>query len=339
MPKDTKIRVLELLNEHLYPSKIAKSLKLSLPTISGHINRLEKKSYITLDSYSTSKAYHLTEQGLAFLLKNTNPAQPVAAPLTQTLRIHSLAIAFPLRTPLAPNQPAQLLQSKGLMESLSGLKNQQSAYTQDGLLTPSSLILYLPELELDIHSDPRLAIKPLLVLAMRKAEDYEVKLGVRLKRLARGSLGATIIMNHNANTENGIAKTVLDKLKKFEVKDEDGNVRLIVDASDGVPEFEAVNAQNAIEDITKAQDFYLALLQGRFDYRMEKEARAELMGIIQGQNQFFTKHNALIETIDKREQLAIERDKRFMEVLEHLSQGKAKKLGSLLNDSQRRLFE
>lgn len=288
--KDTKIRVLELLNEHLYPTKIAKSLKLSLPTISGHINRLERKGYITLDSYSSSKEYHLTEQGLAFLLKHTNPIQPVPAKLSlQTLRIHSLAIAFPLRTPLMPSQPAQLLQSKGLMESLSGLKNQQSAYTQDGLLTPSSLILYLPELELDIHSDPRLAIKPLLELAMRKAEEYEVRLGIRLRRLGKGSLSAAIIMNHNANTENAIAKTVLDKLKKFEVKDELGNVRLIVDFSDGVPEFEAVSAQNAIEDITKAQDFYLALLQGRFDYREEKEARSGIMAIMNNQAQMVSR--------------------------------------------------
>jgi hypothetical protein len=165
---------------------------------------------------------------------------------------------------------------------------------QDGLLTPSSLILYLPQLEVDIHQDPRLAIQPLISLAIRKAEDYEERLRVRLKRHQRGCLGGRIIMNHNADTQNAVAKTVLEKLEKFEVKDEAGNVRLIVDASGGIPEFEAVNAQNAVEDITKTQDFYLATLTGRFDYRKEQEGRMALMRVIASQNSFFVRHNALI---------------------------------------------
>lgn len=267
----TKDRILQMLQEGRYQSQIVKALRLTLPNASQHFKRMQGKGYIALQSYSSHKEYLLTEKGLTYLLEKVNPSQPVAQPVNpsqaQKLRIHSLAIAFQLKDRLAPNEPQIIMQERGISYKRSGLRNQASVYTKDYLLTPSSLILYLPELSIELTHDPRLAFQPYITEAIEKAEKHEAKLGIRLRRVGKGVLSGAVIMNHNANTDNPVAKTILEKLSKFEVKDELGNIRLIVDASGGIPEFEAVNAQNAIEDITKVQDQYLATLNGTFDYR------------------------------------------------------------------------
>ena len=304
----TSEHILELLKEGKYPTQIALSLSLSLATISYHIKQMCSKSEVQQITYSSTKEYRLTDKGLERLRRALEDTASVSKsnPLTsQKLRIHSLALAFPLRNKLSPAQPAMMLQSKGLMTKRSGLKNQESAYMQDGLLTPSSLILYLPEVEASINEDPRLAIAPYINLAITKAVDYEAKLEISLKRLDKWTLAGSIIMNHNANTNNSIAKKVLERLDKFEVKDENDKVRLIVDNSNGIPEFESVDAQNGIIDQTKAQDFYLALLQGHFDYREVHKILAEMLQAHALAVKFQASHLDLIDTLRAKEQASM----------------------------------
>ena len=234
----------------------------------------------SINSENTLNTYNQAEKADSL---NTTIKQKSDNTKGQKLQIHHFAIAFELRSKLAAGQPQLILQSEGLLTNTAELQNTTIAYMQGGCLTTSSLILFMPHMEFDIHDDPRLAIAPYIELAMHIAQDHELRLsskGVKLKRASRGTLYAKIIANHNADTENEVARTVLAKLTRFEVRDEQGIIRLIVDNSNGIPEFEAIDAQHAIEDITYAQDFYLALIQGKFDYRKEQDSRMEIVKIM-----------------------------------------------------------
>ena len=241
------------------------------------------------------KGYILKEDKLYFLVKKPITENvllprrvsehitslPQKAQDSQALRIHSLALAFPLRTPLAPSQPAKL----GLAGARPAyLKNHESVRASaddlEIMLTPDNLIIYTDQLAIPLTSSIATELKRITYKAYQLAAKLEDRYSLDLRRPEKGALVANIMLNHNALTNHEVAKIVLESEEKFEVKDMAGNLRVIVDFSHHIPEFEAVSAKFGFQDVARLKDLTLAVINGDFDYRAEQELLKEMMGTL-----------------------------------------------------------
>ena len=273
-------------------------------------------------------------------ITSTTPGSPA-----QAIRIHSLALAFPLRTPLSPAQPAKL----GIANArLAGLKNQQSVYfMQEGLnlmLTPQTLIIYTEQLTIPLNASLAQEIAKISLKAYKLALKNEERYKLDLKRLDKDTLMADIMLNHNALTNSEVAKIVLESKEKFEVRDAFGTLRVIVDFSNQIPEYEAVSANYGIQDTAKLRNFTLAVLEGRLDYEKDHEllhgvveaslANAQQIGQLAEQNAITTKneitHLPLLEKTNAMLDLILEGKLRLNE--------EQKRRLRPLSPSQKRLF-
>ena len=306
---ELNIRILQLLREEVAGKKtviLSRILHVSYKVIYGRLTRLRNASLISKEG----EFWKLTGAGQSWLLEVLSTPRPVSETLnsspsppqpTQTLRIHSISLAFPILE--AQDAPTQVLALAELPSRLAGLLNQDSRRfifnTYQAMLTQGNLIIYghQPE-EAPLAFPPYEAFLDAVNALFSEAKALEARLHIKLKRLERGTLTAKIMLNHNALTGSQLAEYLIRQGTKLPV-DIDGVIRIIIDHSHSF-EFEAVAAEFAIEDINNEIRFHRQILTGNIS--PEKLASVERMAIATAEgmkyaNQFFTSHNALIDEL------------------------------------------
>lgn len=200
-------------------------------------------------------------------------------------RIHNLWLTLRLKDGIG-NDTTALLRSKGIsVQSTANLRNHtDSFFIQDGYegrLTPSSLEVHLPDLDgLPLEADLQGAVLD----AFHKLETIvlrlEDRLGLKVVRIDKDTIMAKISQLHIALKNHQFAETVNERGEKLYVYVE-GELRVLVDASHGLHEYEAVNATHAIPDGQRLGKLSKAVIEGRFDYEQDHELLHQLVSLAQ----------------------------------------------------------
>ncbi len=260
------IRVLETCNK-LYQNQIAKKIKISPQNLSKtYIRHLTELELITKTKSGRAVIIALTHEGERIL----NQAHAILNSKPISYRIHNLWLTFPLRTSQATDT-TRLVLSRGLrLTSSKALANHTDSYfIMDGYeacLSPSSIQLHLPDLDnLPLDVDLRGATMGLMAKLEPIIMKLEDKLGLKVVRIDRDTIVARISQLHIALKNHQFAETINERGEKLYVY-VDNVLRVVVDKSHGLHEYEAVNAHYAIADGEKLGKLSKATITGNFDY-------------------------------------------------------------------------
>ncbi|MDE1767251.1 MAG: hypothetical protein KGI27_13415 [Thaumarchaeota archaeon] len=266
----------------IYQNQIAEALNVGQDIISRHINKLATQGYVHITKISNFNQLSLTDEAYKLLaVSRLVNGQPTSLPQQpQELRGHSFALLFTLLTDMS-KQESIVIRSKGLKFNQSGLNNQTGGYStykeHTFFLAGDTLVIYTKEFSVSISEQPYLAYKPYIDGAFEMAEELEQLLGIKIKRLDKGVMSAKIMLNHNALTNNEVAKNLLENKEKLDVFDKEGNKRLIVDFSKNKAELETVYSKLSLPDMDRVRRHYLAELYGTFDYEQINNALLKLV--------------------------------------------------------------
>jgi predicted transcriptional regulator len=263
--------ILFLIGKAYTQRRIAQELSLSEQLTSYKVSKLIKEGYAIQEQRTSTRQLLLTTKGIEAIASFTyakslvfnQPSQPKHSKQAcpgQTTRDHAFEAKFELLNPLSLNEPTRILQANKLYSKQLGLKHQEgAAYFEgryNGLLTYKSLILYSQEVEVPQSADIALLTNDLIKGLFDTAYDLEPRLGIKLKRNAKGLLLGTIIKHEIALKNHPMAKQAKDNNSKiYAYHPETGDLFFITDFSHGFPEFEAVSKKTAnfdIEEATKA---------------------------------------------------------------------------------------
>lgn len=217
-------------------------------------------------------------------------------PTIPAYRIHNLWLTLKLKDRL-PNDTTTLLRSRGIsVQSRAILHNHtDSFFIQDGYearLTPSSLEVHLPDLdglplEADLQQSVLDAFHKLETIVLR----LEDRLGIKVVRLDKDTIMARISQLHIALKNHQFAETVNERGEKLYVYVE-GELRVLVDASHGLHEYEGVHRTYAIPDAQKLGELTKAVITSQFDYKAEQEILHGTNSLLNHFAKTFVEHEA-----------------------------------------------
>ena len=259
-----------------YINQIAKKLGMS----SQNLNKTYIKPLIFMELITKRKLGRVTEialtrDGFAVLGEYDTIHNPIP-----TYRIHNFWLTLQLRTPLADTDTTRLLINRGIrLTSSRALNNHtDSFFLQDGYeacLTPSSLQIHLPDLDnLVLDTDLKEATLNLMVKLEPILLKLEAQLGINVVRLDRDTIIARVSQLHIALKDHKFAETINERGEKL-YEYVDGVLRVIVDRSHGIHEYEAVDPTHAPEDAQRLGKLTKGTITGAFDY---EQVNAILLG-------------------------------------------------------------
>ena len=235
--------------------------------------RLLKAGYIEPMYRSSHKQFKLTARG-AEILKSTLPSSSQAG-LTSTTsyRIHNLSVTMDLIEPI-DNDTTKLIASKGVAYKPLSLANHTDSYFQinsyEARLNPRSLQIHIPDLDgVPLQAD----LLAVTLEAYARLDTFIAKtertLGIKVKRMDKNTFVARISSLHIALVNHKFAEEVNERGEKLFVY-ADGELRVKVDKSHGLNEYEAVNKTYVIEDAQKLGKLTYAVITDKFDYEKDQ---------------------------------------------------------------------
>lgn len=316
------ITILRLVDKKATFTQIAQHLKISKGTLSKRLKQMEAKGLI--------ERKHIGKM-LVLTIPHAIQNDLLSSLRTPSYRIHNLWLTFRLKDAIG-NDTTKLVISRGLQYKPKPLANHTDSYFiidgYEACLSPSSLQVHLPDLDnLPLESDLTLAANGL----MAKAEDalikLEGKLGLKVVRIDRDTIIAKISQLHIALKDHKFAEIINEKGEKLYVY-EDGELRVIVDFSHGMHEYEAVNAKFALQDAQKLGKLTNGTITGKFDYEKDQELLHGIIQTLSIEQQFYGKHNLLIEVLLEKELQGLPRarERYYREKLEGVKNIGQKKL-------------
>ena len=268
-----QFKILEMLGRGLYQSQIGKQMGVSKQYVASVAARLLKAGYIEPMYRSSHKQFKLTARG-AEILKSTLPSSSQAG-LTSTTsyRIHNLSVTMDLIEPI-DNDTTKLIASKGVAYKPLSLANHTDSYFQinsyEARLNPRSLQIHIPDLDgVPLQAD----LLAVTLEAYARLDTFIAKtertLGIKVKRMDKNTFVARISSLHIALVNHKFAEEVNERGEKLFVY-ADGELRVKVDKSHGLNEYEAVNKTYVIEDAQKLGKLTYAVITDKFDYEKDQ---------------------------------------------------------------------
>ena len=190
-----------------------------------------------------------------------------------TYRIHDLWLTLQLKDQIQADTTTLLASSGITLRSGLKLKNHTDSYfIWDGYearLNPSSLEIHLPDLDnLPLEADLTSSVLSMFTKLETTIAKLEARLGVKAIRLDRDTLIARITQLHIALRDHKFAETINEKGEKLYVY-VDSELRVIVDHSHGLHEYEAISRKYAIDDADKLGKLTKGTITGQFDYEKD----------------------------------------------------------------------
>jgi len=271
----------------LQPSQVVSILNVSFTIVSHHLRRLEKEGYIIRKRKGIITELALTQKGiLAIMEKNITSSNyvntSVGIDITSTnnvnmnnstiqYRIHDLTLSFKLRNEVSPPEFQTLITGSKLVPMKNHVDLVLEEETYKARIYPSTLTITLPDILLPLGSDMNLAINGLMDRVEPIVESLEARLGISAVRIDKDTLQASLTNLHIALMHHDFAETINDKGEKLYVYDDNDVLRVIVDKSHGLHEYEAIAPQFAPEDAQKLGDLTKDVIQGKWDYKKEHD--------------------------------------------------------------------
>jgi DNA-binding Lrp family transcriptional regulator len=204
-------------------------------------------------------------------------------------RIHNFWLTFPLKDPIAKNATQLLLSRNVGYRSSRVLQNHTDTYLSvedtGAWLSSSSISIRIPDIDnIPLGAD----LKSVVLERQEKVERLVVKLeemlGIRVKRISKGVLLATVSNLEVAIKNHPFAKAMNDKgpRGKKPLVYEEGVLKLIVDKSHGIDELESVHPGTALDDAQSIGDFCSAVMTGKFDYEKLQKDMEKVKEVLKG---------------------------------------------------------
>ncbi len=263
--------ILSLVQQKATFNQIAHHLQVSKGTLSIRLKHMEAKGLIERKRI-----------GRIMVLTIPVPILNNLQTITPSYRIHDLWLTFKLKDEVG-NDTTSLLLSKGLKRRELKLNHHTDSYfVMDGYearLNPGSLELHLEDLDhLSLDADLRQATLDLLAKAETALLKLEARLGIKVIRIDKDTIIAKISQLHIALRDHKFAETVNDRGEKLYVY-VDGELRVIVDHSHGLHEYEAIHRSFAIDDAQRLGKLTKGTITGAFDYEKDHELLHQVIAI------------------------------------------------------------
>lgn len=295
--------VIDKLNVH----QIERKLNIKRSTIREHLHDLQTMGLVFKDSYfwyptETAKNYIL---GGRFLSRGGGREEA-----KETIRLHDLEFnVFILSKPSNwGSRRNEIFKEKGIEYTPTDLNNNGQELVDLGFndckvkVTNNSVLVYPSDI---IGEDAGFRALNILFSIIPKVEE---KLGIQLVR-EDGYCKIAVSRQHYAFMNHVLAEGFKKSKDKFVVSDKDsGEVRLLIDFSHRIPEFEAVHYSFSEDDKKRLQNFHSDVIHAREqvlisdlrdmlqDITMQQSKTAEYINLVlqaqlNGQKQF----NSLIQ--------------------------------------------
>lgn len=257
-------QILRLIQSNATFTQMAKELGIAKSTLSVILKTMEKRGLVERQ-----------HKGRILILTIPHAIQNNLGELPKlpSYRIHNLWLTFKLKDSIE-NDTTRLVASRGLKLTPRPLANHTDSFfiidSYEACLSPSSIQIHLPDLDrLSLDTDLRQAATNLMVKAEDVILKLEDRLGLKVIRIDRDTLIAKISQLHIALRDHKFAQTINEKGEKLYVF-EDGELRVVIDASHGLDEYEAVNAKFALPDAQRLGKLTKAVITGNFDYEKDQ---------------------------------------------------------------------
>ncbi|MEM3414791.1 MAG: helix-turn-helix domain-containing protein [Thermoproteota archaeon] len=180
-------------------------------------------------------------------------SSPAPAEASLEARVHKFGIAYPLKDPLSPSTPIQLLQLAGIPAEPVKLHNSQQAYFAIGSitarLTNRALLLYASDIYTDNRTpsiEAEAAIKAKFdAIALKLEQKLQRIAQFKLRRIDKDTLESHITTQHWAEEHHPLAEAGEENHIILARSPIDGAVRLDTDKSKGFRELETKHAKSA----------------------------------------------------------------------------------------------
>ncbi len=168
----------------------------------------------------------------------------------------------------------KLIASKGVSFKPLSLAGHIDSYFQidsyEARLNPRSLQIHIPDLDrVPLQAD----LLAITLEAYARLDTFIAKiertLGIKVKRMNKDTFIARISLLHIALVNHKFAEEVNERGEKLYVY-VDGELRVKVDKSHGLNEYEAVNKTYVIEDAQKLGKLTYAVITDKFDYEKDQ---------------------------------------------------------------------
>ena len=268
-----QLKILEMLGRGLYPSQIAKQKGVSKQALSSSVSKLLKTGYVELQYRSSFKQFTLTLKGIQALKSTSTSSYQTGLTSPLSYRIHDLWITMDLIEPI-DNDTTKLIASKGIAYKPLSLANHTDSYFQvdsyEARLNPRSLQVHIPDLDgVPLQTD----LLAITLEAYSRLDTFMSKiehmLDIKVKRMDKNTFVARISSLHIALVNHKFAEEVNERGEKLFVF-VDGELRVKVDKSHGLNEYEAVNKTYVIEDAQKLGKLTYAVITDKFDYEKDQ---------------------------------------------------------------------
>ena len=178
-----------------------------------------------------------------------------------------------LREPIG-NDTTKLIASRGVSFKPLSLAGHTDSYFQidsyEARLNPKSLQVHVPDLDgLPLQADLLAVTLEAYARLGTFITKIESRLGIKVKQMDKDTFVARISQLHIALVNHRFAEEINEKGEKLNVY-ADGELRVKVDKSHGLNEYEAVNKVYAIEDAQKLGKFTYAIITDKFDYEKDQ---------------------------------------------------------------------
>jgi hypothetical protein len=193
-------------------------------------------------------------------------------------RIHNLWLTYKLKQGL--DVPMLLSSHKISYKPMLDSAAAFSFETIEAKLFKTSIEIHLSDIDAELGANLDAKLFSAKEQADKLIEKIEARLGIGIYKIDKDTFTARLSSLHIALTHHDFAKEINDRDEKLEVRDDEGILRVIVDASHGFNEYEAVSSSYASPDAQKLGDFSKAIILGRFDYREEQKARQGIEALL-----------------------------------------------------------
>jgi hypothetical protein len=248
---------LKLLSEYLTISKIAELTKRSPKTIYKAFSNYREKGWINKDRSLTSKGVKKVE--LAFVRVEKGESKSRITQLkSNTIRLHNLAFTINLPKPFSKINKFLELKNISYKTINMGTWNIKQIVIDNRKvwINPKKLILYMGSYYSDIPLNAFIqALNELKSLVFKIQRMFNIKL------IKGNSIDFEVSRQHYSLIKNQLAKEYNKKKKKLYVYDTNNRLRLLIDNSLNLHEFEAVDNKLSKEDMEKVQPYFLDVLE------------------------------------------------------------------------------
>ena len=266
--------LLKLIAENHTIKTIAKIKRCSVSNIHKRLKVLAKYNYLKIDKNfkGQTNIYELTSKGSNALEKFLGLSRSVHTiqKLKSTkniIRLHNISIKFPIK--LKPIQWTKLTQKLIKMNIISEQKTTQMTNWSQTFFsttevqirtTPKSIIIRLPG---DYYANTPLEAKNKMLDDLYTSILPKLENWLKIKLDKPNKITTEIITEHNAIANNEIAKQCIEAGLKLEIRDNNGELRWIVDDSERkdrwgntikLKELEAPHRIKSEEDVEKVKE-------------------------------------------------------------------------------------